>query len=322
MMNKEFQAVTPVAEADWRMNRINRFTRRNLKEEEVYVFSLILCDNDIDRDFERFSTASLEKLAELFVGKTGIFDHNPAGKNQTARIFDAKVVSEGRLNTAGEEYAALKAWAYMVRCPKNEDLILEIEAGIKKEVSVGCAVSKAVCSVCGQEAAAGCAHQKGREYGGRICHHLLENPTDAYEWSFVAVPAQRNAGVTKKYKGEKGRIETVDVNKFLAWKGREITLKEEEIAGLQKEIRELREKSGLGEEYLDGLRREVIKLAAFAQPGLDRSVMEEVSALMDGRQLKAFAEGFREKAGKSAPLFPQLEVTGGSERANDSDYKI
>ena len=31
------------------------------------------------------------------------------------------------------------------------------------------------------------------------CHVVLSDVTDAYEWSFVAVPAQREAGVTKQF---------------------------------------------------------------------------------------------------------------------------
>lgn len=179
--------------------KINRFSRRELSVEEVYVFSLLLCDNEVDRDYERFPAASLEKLAALFVGKTGIFDHNPRGENQTARIFETAVeTDQGRLTAAGEPYAALRAWAYMVRCDKNADLILEIDAGIKKEVSVGCAVERAECSICGADVRERpCSHEAGQEYGDALCWHELRNPTDAYEWSFVAVPAQKRAGVTK-----------------------------------------------------------------------------------------------------------------------------
>ena len=70
------------------LDKINKFTRKPLTEEEVYTFPVILCDNDIDRDYECFSNESLETLAEKFVGKTGIFDHNPTASNQNARIFD------------------------------------------------------------------------------------------------------------------------------------------------------------------------------------------------------------------------------------------
>ena len=48
---------------------INTYTRRNLSAEEVYVFSVTLCDNDVDRDNERFTVESLFALEKLFVGK-------------------------------------------------------------------------------------------------------------------------------------------------------------------------------------------------------------------------------------------------------------
>lgn len=73
------------------LEKINRFTRRELGEDEVYTFSVILCDNDIDRDLERFSDEALVTLAEKFIGRTGISDHDPSSANQTARIFDTQI---------------------------------------------------------------------------------------------------------------------------------------------------------------------------------------------------------------------------------------
>lgn len=183
------------------LDKINRFSRRPLKEEEIYCFSVILCDNDIDRDCEKFTVPALKKLAELYVGKTGIFNHDPKGQNQTARIYDTEVISDPSRKTGdGEVYTYLKASAYMVRTSSNADLIKEIDAGIKKEVSVGCSVSRRICSVCGREISKSrCAHEKGKTYNGRRCFTLLDEPKDAYEWSFVAVPAQKNAGVTKHF---------------------------------------------------------------------------------------------------------------------------
>lgn len=183
------------------MEKINRFTRRELKEDEVYCFSVILCDNEIDRDGEKFSVAALKKLAELYVGKTGIWSHDPKGENQTARIYDTEVITDPARKTAdGEIYTCLKASAYMVRTASNADLIREIDGGIKKEVSVGCSVSKRTCSICGADRSkSGCAHRRGKSYNGRKCFDTLSEPTDAYEWSFVAVPAQKAAGVTKHF---------------------------------------------------------------------------------------------------------------------------
>ena len=53
---------------------INRLSRTPLTEAEVYAFSVRLCDNEVDRDGERFAPRALEQLVPLFVGKSGIFD--------------------------------------------------------------------------------------------------------------------------------------------------------------------------------------------------------------------------------------------------------
>ena len=183
------------------IDKINSFTRREFKPEELYVFSVILCDNDIDRDCERFSDSALEQLRVLFIGKTGIFDHNASTSNQNARIFDTEIITDDQRTTKyGAPYKYLKASAYMVRTDENKNLIAEIEGGIKKEVSISCSAAKKICSVCGcNKAVQSCSHVKGKSYGGKICHVILDDITDAYEWSFVAVPAQVNAGVTKLF---------------------------------------------------------------------------------------------------------------------------
>lgn len=183
------------------LEKINKFTRRPLTEEEVFVFSVILCDNDIDRDCERFSDSALETLRESFIGKTGIFDHDPSSANQNARIFDTELITDEERSTRyGKPYKYLKAMAYMVRTDDNKNLIAEIDGGIKKEVSISCSAARRVCSVCGSDSP--CSHVRGKAYGGIICHTILDDITDAYEWSFVAVPAQVNAGVTKRYSAE------------------------------------------------------------------------------------------------------------------------
>lgn len=202
MKNFEFSLTDKV------MEKINRFTRKPLEKDRVYAFPVILCDNEIDRDNERFSVSSLEKLASLFIGKTGIFDHDPKGSNQTARVFDTFIYTDKNEKTSyGEPYTCLVARAYMVKTNKNAPLIEEIDAGIKKEVSISCSVAKKVCSVCGRDIyKEPCSHVKGKSYGDKKCFVSLEEPLDAYEWSFVAVPAQVSAGVSKTFGGEeKGR---------------------------------------------------------------------------------------------------------------------
>ncbi len=169
--------------------QINLLTRRELTEAEVYTFAVRLCDDQPDRDYERFTVPALQELAKLFVGKPGIFDHYWSAHEQTARIYACSVEKHGNAT-------CLMAKAYLLRVPENEAVIAAIDGGILKEVSIGCAVRKATCSICGSPYGS-CDHRKGREYDGEVCYAELSEATDAYEFSFVAVPAQRAAGVVK-----------------------------------------------------------------------------------------------------------------------------
>lgn len=295
------------------LEKLNAYARRALKPEEVYVFSLVLCDNQVDRDYERFPRASLEKLAGLFLGRTGIFDHNPSGEGQTARIFDTALeVDPARSAQAGEPYCALRAWAYMVRCPRNADLILEIEAGIKKEVSVGCSVARTECSICGADVRQQpCTHQKGQTYGGLLCWHELVEPLDAYEWSFVAVPAQREAGVTKRA-GQPGFDQ---VRKALD-QGQGLSPGQAQL--LKAHLEELEGLAAAGERYLEGKRRELVRLAAFALPRVEGKVVAQVAKGMDLAQLEAFCLGLRPRA----PGRTQLGQGGDPKEADNRAFLV
>ncbi|MBQ8787662.1 MAG: hypothetical protein IJZ61_08510 [Oscillospiraceae bacterium] len=208
------------------LEHLNRFTRREHTAEEVYIFPVTLCDNEIDRDNERFSREALDELAEKFVGVTGIFDHNPKGENQTARLFMTEVVKEDRMNSLGEKYASLRGYAYMVRTDSNDDLIREIDGGIKKEVSVSCSAEKQICSICGADRREKpCRHVKGKKYGRKLCFFTLEDISDVYEWSFVAVPAQIRAGVTKSCSVSEKAVGTAERSKSEAMICRVLMLK-------------------------------------------------------------------------------------------------
>jgi HK97 family phage prohead protease len=203
--------------------KINSYAINELGTDEIFTFSVTLCDNEVDRDGERFTVDALCKLAELFEGKTGIFDHNPQSQNQAARIYQCSVeVDDSRSTSEGEPYACLTAKAYMVRTDSNKDLIAEISGGIKKEVSISCSISRSTCSICGADRhEEPCEHQKGMEYDGKKCCVILDEPTDAYEWSFVAVPAQKAAGVTKTWSEKEQEDKTKAI---IAARSREIEI--------------------------------------------------------------------------------------------------
>ena len=195
-----------VSEAD--LKEINKHALEPLAAEDVFTFKAVLCDNEVDRTYEHFTVKALQELRKLFLGKTVIKDHYHSADNQVARIYATElVVSDKTLTKSGEAYTQLVAHCYMVRTESNKDLIAEIKGGIKKEGSVGCSVSSSICSICGTDnTKTYCRHWPGRSYdkegGAVVCTFKLDGAKDAYEFSLVAVPAQRKAGVSKSYTGE------------------------------------------------------------------------------------------------------------------------
>ncbi len=267
---------------------INGYAREPLESEQVFVFSVILCDNEIDRDGEKFSSRTLEGLAELFKGRTGIFDHDPKSEKQSARIYDAWVETvPEKLTADGEVYRRLRAKAYMVRTGSNEDLIKEIQGGIKKEVSVSCSVKRKLCSVCGADRyEVECGHEKGREYGGKLCFHILDEPTDAYEWSFVAVPAQVNAGVTKRFSSAESKSAFLDSYEDVA----------------------------LAREQLRG---DVLRLSYFCKPYMTAKAVGDMADMMSLRELIDFKKKLEKQACDNEEVYiaeEQSFLTG--------DYKV
>ena len=271
------------------LGAINALAKAELTEEQVYVFSLRLCDDQVDRDFERFDTAALPGLAKLFIGKTGIVDHKWSSENQVARIFAAETVME-----AGVSY--IKAWAYIRRGGNNDEIIADIEAGIKKEVSVGCAMGRSVCSVCGGEYGQ-CGHQKGQYYDGQLCCAILKEPMDAYEFSFVAVPAQANAGVLKGL-------------------GRNRCLKElAEEFGAQAEYRALFKEAELGRQYRKELEESVVRLCLSLELGADVTVYRGLAKTAAAEDLARLKTALEARLAESLPVVTQL---GGSVDAKDA----
>ena len=170
---------------------INAQTLAPKTAEGLFAFRLCACDNQIDRDMERFTERTLDQLAELFVGKPVLRDHNWSASSQTARVYAAGVeIREG--------VKRLILRAYMPRTNRSANTIADIEAGILREASVGVAVHNTLCSVCGENYGT-CSHRRGEEYDGKVCCVELDDAADAYEVSFVAVPAQPEAGVVKRW---------------------------------------------------------------------------------------------------------------------------
>ena len=278
------------------LEAINAQAKGKLNAEQVYVFSLRLCDDQVDRDFERFDTGALGTLAKLFIGKTGIVDHRWSAENQVARIFAAEVVQEDRVSY-------IKAWAYIRRGGMADEVIADIEAGIKKEVSVGCAMGMAVCSVCGSEYGS-CGHRKGEYYDGQLCCAILREPMDAYEFSFVAVPAQREAGVLKGFAGKRSLKELA------------------EEFGAQGEYRALFKEARMGRQYAKQLQDDVVRLCLSLELGVAEPTLRSVFGNASGDDLLAVKAALETRLAESLPMMTQLGCSFGKEQEMESSFLI
>ena len=262
------------------LEAIHAQARGKLTAEQVYVFSLRLCDDQVDRDFEKFDTAALPALAKLFIGKTGVVDHRWSADSQIARIFGAEVVRED-----GISY--IKAWAYIRRGGHGDEVIADIEAGIRKEVSVGCAMGRSVCSICGSDYGT-CGHRKGEHYDGALCCAILKEPMDAYEFSFVAVPAQKHAGVMKALRANRCLKELA------------------EEFGAQNEYRALYKDAQLGRKYRKELEDDVVRLSLSLELGAEEPVLRGIVKTAAAEDLMGLRSALEKRFAESMPVKTQL----------------
>lgn len=303
---------------DSELEKINALTRKPFEADRLYTFSLVLCSNDIDRDYEKFSVDSLERLAKLFIGKTGIKDHSMKSSDQKARIFDAWVEKcDDRKTADGEDLYVLRAKAYMVRSEENLPLIEEIEAGIKKEVSISCSAGKSVCSVCGADKKKKhCGHIAGRSYDGAIAYRTLENIGDAYEFSFVAVPAQRDAGVTKSFDLTTEDRNMADIITRIKSCDKELVISKSQANELGAYIDALEAEAEIGRSCKKALAEEVVCLCASVLPEMDIKIFSGVAQVMTANELTAFKQAFSKK--KSAKSV-QLQL--GADTCNENKFE-
>ena len=306
------------------LKMINNYTRRELSKDEVYTFRVVLCDNDIDRDFECFSIEALDQLKELFIGKSNVFDHNPKTENQTARIYDCYIENvSDTITKTGQPYVRLVAKAYMPKSEKNNEFILSLDSGIQKEVSVGCSVSQSVCSICNKDVKNSyCEHTVGKEYGGKLCYNTLSNVSDAYEWSFVAIPSQRKAGVIKSYINKLEGESVKDIIKSLSLK-KEVSFTSIEVERLYDYIKSLETDATYGAIFREDLKSSVVSLAVLNELGIPKNTMLSLVEKMNIDELKSFKKAFEENKSSYLADNPQLSFVNAEEKnIQNIGYKL
>ena len=296
-IRKETEVLASGVPTAAQLQAINAQAKAKLTEEQVYVFSVRLCDDQVDRDYERFDKTALAELAKLFIGKTGIVDHKWSSDNQVARVFATEVVQEG-------DVSYLKAWAYIRRGGYADEVIADIEAGIKKEVSIGCSMGRAVCSICGGDHGT-CGHCKGEYYDGVQCVAILRDAVDAYEFSFVAVPAQRSAGVLKGLGGRRACLKEL-ADEF----------------GAQEEYRALWKQAQLGRQYEKQLQDEVVRLCLSLELGVAEPVLRSVMEKAGAEELVKMKEALDGRMRQCMPVIMQLPGMEAKREAIESGFLI
>lgn len=234
--------VSPLEVTPEDLKKINKYTLSPVKAEDVFIFKASIADNEQDdRNYMPFNLKALQDLKKLYPGKTMLKDHERSADNQIARIYDTELVQNANKTTElGELHTELIAKIYMIKTESNKDLIAEIMGGIKKEVSTSTVPEKMVCSICGTDNMKEyCRHWPGKEYDvtdetgkskKRRCKMVLHGAKEAYELSFVAVPAQPRAG-THKSIGFTKPVEKTDTNQEKGTKciEKDVDLKEKDI---------------------------------------------------------------------------------------------
>jgi hypothetical protein len=127
---------------------------------------------------------------------------------------------------------------------------------------------------------------------------------DAYEFSFVAVPAQRDAGVLKGM-------------------GRGRCLKElAEEFGVQKEYRQLWKQAQLGQLYESRLRSDAVRMCLALELGPEEPLLQRILEKAAAEDLLKFNEALTEKMREVFPMQTQLPGMDARQEEMESGFLI
>lgn len=170
---------------------INRIAPKPLRMDQVYVRSMYLCSTQpCDADHCRFAVSALEEISRKIIGQSVLVGHNRSSL-PLARFFKAEV-AEKQDGQSGEPAHFVRAWFYWLRGTSGaNDLLLNIDGGIYREVSLAWRFQTWRCSVCNAENGH-CQHRPGETYQNQKCERIIEHITDVMEGSLVYKSADKN----------------------------------------------------------------------------------------------------------------------------------
>ncbi len=178
-------------DADETMNAINRFALRPLDTTEVAVFTMDLCNNQVDKHFSRFPEEELERINRLTPGRPLMERHDLRGSLPRGTFFRSRLHNE-------HERVSVRPEVYVLRASDNEEFILNIEGGVYRETSIGFSFRTPECAVCGKDLRR-CDHIPGRRYGDTRCHFIMREVLEVIEGSVVSAGSQGTGFVAHRH---------------------------------------------------------------------------------------------------------------------------
>lgn len=214
----QIKAASSGKPSDEQMALIQPYLIGEIPAEDLYVRSMVLAHNGIDRDRESLSPDLLSDLAETLVGK-GLHIRHPMGLDGDTgpgegRFFAAELITMSldqarqalgdpqlRFLPGVTEAVLLEASFYTVKTTDNAALLKKIDAGIARDVSIGFRSSNY--KRIGQP-----------DNDETLLAYELQPPGEAYEGSLVWLGAQPGAGITKHAKTEDIDMDQEELDKL------------------------------------------------------------------------------------------------------------
>ncbi len=167
---------------DATMAAINALALKALTPDDVAVFSLDICNDQIDKHHSRFPHDELTRINAMIPGRPFMERHDLRGTLPRGTFFRSQLAShDGMLSVRPD--------VFMLRTEENKDFIANIEGGVYRETSIGIAFMRPECSICGKDIRE-CRHIPGRDYDGAMCHYVMHDVREVIEGSIVPAGSQ------------------------------------------------------------------------------------------------------------------------------------
>lgn len=177
------------------VEEINKIAPKPLRMDQVYVRSMYLCSTQpCKADYCRFSIHALNSIRKKIIGQSVMIGHNRSSL-PLARFFKASI-AEKHNEQSGETVHFVRAWFYWLRDTSGaKDLLLNIDGGIYREVSLAWRFQEWNCSICNAKNGS-CSHRPGETYQNQTCFRIIHEVTDVMEGSLVYKSADKDTVLT------------------------------------------------------------------------------------------------------------------------------